>query len=153
MSHTEKVYAYITNADRLLVFRHVEFPEAGIQVPGGTLDAGETPAEAVQREAREETGLTTLVLKKYLGKSEYRVPGTRPPETILRHFFHFTSPPDAPGTWQHAELHPSDGSSAPILFEFFWLTIDEAAQELNPYYTAKLQELFENLGMGEQDAW
>lgn len=153
MSHTEKVYAYITNADRLLVFRHVEFPEAGIQIPGGTLEAGETPQAAVRRETREETGLKTLVLNKYLGKSEYQVPGTRPPETILCHFFHFTSPPDAPATWQHAELHPSDGSSAPILFEFFWLPLKEVAHTVNPYYTAKLQELFENLGRGEQEAW
>ena len=53
MSQVKKVYAYITRADRLLVFRHVDFPEAGVQVPGGTMDAGETPEGAVLREAAE----------------------------------------------------------------------------------------------------
>ncbi|MFN2262848.1 MAG: hypothetical protein ACK2UM_01200 [Anaerolineales bacterium] len=41
MSQAKKVYANISNADRLLVFRHVDFPGAGIQVPDGTVDAGE----------------------------------------------------------------------------------------------------------------
>ncbi len=38
-----KVLAYITNGDngdRLLVFRHPYSPEAGIQVPGGTVHEG-----------------------------------------------------------------------------------------------------------------
>jgi hypothetical protein len=39
----DKVYAYIARADKLLVFKHVVFPEAGIQIPGGNMDAGETP--------------------------------------------------------------------------------------------------------------
>ena len=67
MSQIDKVYAYITHANKLLVFKHVDFPEAGIQVPAGTMDAGETPEMAVMREVFEETGLKGLVLKKYLG--------------------------------------------------------------------------------------
>ena len=47
-----KVYAYITYANRLLVFRHVDGPDAGIQVPGGTIEEGEAPDEAVMRERR-----------------------------------------------------------------------------------------------------
>ena len=53
-----KAYAYITYEDRLLVFSHPHAPEAGIQVPGGTLNDDERPEDAVTREAREETGLT-----------------------------------------------------------------------------------------------
>ena len=30
-----KVYAYLVHAGKLRVFRHRDFPEAGIQVPGG----------------------------------------------------------------------------------------------------------------------
>lgn len=52
-----KVLAYITNRQRLLVFSHLDIPEAGIQVPGGTLEDGESPEEGVLREAYEETGL------------------------------------------------------------------------------------------------
>ncbi len=37
----KKVFAYITRGDKLLVFRHADFPEAGIQVPAGTAKEGE----------------------------------------------------------------------------------------------------------------
>lgn len=146
MEAIKKVYAYITNADQLLVFRHKDFPEAGIQVPGGTMYVGETPDEAVLRESHEETGLQGLVLRKYLGEEEYQVPGKKPGKTIVRHFFHFLSPPLVPDTWKHHELHPSDGSPAPILFEFYWLPLAEAAGELAPYYAVKLQQLHDSLG-------
>jgi hypothetical protein len=33
----QKAFAYITHQKRLLVFRHVDVPEAGIQVPAGTM--------------------------------------------------------------------------------------------------------------------
>jgi hypothetical protein len=36
-----KVIAYITNRDRLFLLRHTAYPEAGIQVPAGTVEAGE----------------------------------------------------------------------------------------------------------------
>jgi hypothetical protein len=46
-----KVYAYIldifADGDRLLVFEHVDFPEAGIQMPGGRVEPGETLTAAV----------------------------------------------------------------------------------------------------------
>lgn len=59
-----KVLAYLLRqqGDRteLLVFDHVDAPEAGTQVPAGTAEAEEPLAEAVLREAREESGLTDL---------------------------------------------------------------------------------------------
>ena len=33
----QKAFAYITHGNRLLVFRHVHHPEAGVQVPVGTV--------------------------------------------------------------------------------------------------------------------
>ena len=38
-----KVFAYLTHGHRLLVFRHADFPEAGIQVPAGTVQPDERP--------------------------------------------------------------------------------------------------------------
>jgi ADP-ribose pyrophosphatase YjhB (NUDIX family) len=52
-----KVFAYITQGNRLLVFRHADFPEAGLQVPAGTVRLDERPEDAVLREAFEETGV------------------------------------------------------------------------------------------------
>jgi NUDIX domain len=49
-----KVFAYITHCNRLLVFVHPFAPEAGIQIPAGTIKANERPEEAVLREAFEE---------------------------------------------------------------------------------------------------
>ncbi len=61
----ERVLAYITQGDRLLVFRHTRSPEADIQVPGGTVEAGEAPEAAALREAREESGLAVLHLNDW----------------------------------------------------------------------------------------
>jgi 8-oxo-dGTP pyrophosphatase MutT (NUDIX family) len=69
----QKVYAYIldnfADGDYLLVFEHVDFPEAGIQMPGGSVEPGETFTEAAIREAREETGISNLILAEKLGVS------------------------------------------------------------------------------------
>jgi ADP-ribose pyrophosphatase YjhB (NUDIX family) len=55
------VLAYITCQQKLLVFRHSYEPEAGIQVPAGTIEEGEPPEQAVLCEAFAETGLTGLM--------------------------------------------------------------------------------------------
>jgi 8-oxo-dGTP pyrophosphatase MutT (NUDIX family) len=65
----EKVTAFVTrgvgNAAELLVFRHAR---SGVQVPAGTVDVGETPADAAVRELTEETGLTAVRLVQALGR-------------------------------------------------------------------------------------
>jgi 8-oxo-dGTP pyrophosphatase MutT (NUDIX family) len=116
-----KVFAYITHAERLLVFRHLDFPEAGIQVPAGTVKEGEDLAEAVMREAQEETGLTDLVLVSYLGEYIRDMADVGRDEVQHRHFYHLRCEAVPPVRWQHAETDPSDGSPAPIWLELFWV--------------------------------
>jgi 8-oxo-dGTP pyrophosphatase MutT (NUDIX family) len=65
-----RAYAYITDGSRLLIFRHVDAPEAGLQVSAGTIEPGEEPADAAMREAREETGLRALTLVSFLGRDQ-----------------------------------------------------------------------------------
>lgn len=144
----KKVYAYITRGEQLLVFNHVDFPEAGIQVPGGTLEPEELPESAVLREAEEETGLEGFQLAAYLGCDEIEFPDRIPGERHQRHFYNLLCPKDAPENWQHYEYHPSEGPLVPILFDFYWLPIAEAKEVLNPYYTARLEELGERLSGG-----
>jgi 8-oxo-dGTP pyrophosphatase MutT (NUDIX family) len=72
----EKVTAFITRKSRdgndLLLFEH---PNAGIQIPSGTVEDQEMSEEAVIREVTEETGLTTsLLIRRYLGCSEDTLP-------------------------------------------------------------------------------
>jgi 8-oxo-dGTP pyrophosphatase MutT (NUDIX family) len=55
----------------LLLFEH---PYAGIQLPAGTVEEGETAEQAACREAAEETGLAGLALIGWLGAQERRLP-------------------------------------------------------------------------------
>lgn len=64
----EKVTTFVTRAGgrgiELLLFEH---PYAGLQIPAGTVEAGEAPHAAALREAAEETGLADLHLVAVLG--------------------------------------------------------------------------------------
>ncbi len=129
-----KVFAYITHRGRLLLFRHTDFPEAGIQVPAGTLEPGESPASGVMREAREETGLSDLDLVRFLGETVHSMhdfPDSFPAhEQHHRFFFHLKCLGEPPPTWRHAELHGPGGPTDPIEFEFFWAELPDGVPAL-----------------------
>lgn len=127
----EKAVIYITRADRLLVFRHIDFPEAGIQVPAGTLKPGEDPLAGALREAQEETGLVDLRLKSFLGTRDVDVSPFGRPEIHRRHFYHFELTRLAPEAWIHAEDDPSGCDPGPIFFEFFWVRFPKAVPVLS----------------------
>lgn len=97
-----KVYAYIldtfADGDRLLVFEHVDYPEAGIQVPGGSVEPGESPADAVIREVCEETGIETLKLVGKLGEVYKDMAEFGLNSIHERHFYQFECPYPTPGT-------------------------------------------------------
>jgi len=125
-----KVLAYITNQNRLLVFRHIDIPEAGIQVPAGTVRINEQFPAAVLREAHEETGLEDLKIKAYLGEQVRNMNDYGKEEIHHRHFYHLLCNSNPPDQWQHDETDPSDGGSSPIRFEFFWAIIPDQIPEL-----------------------
>jgi 8-oxo-dGTP pyrophosphatase MutT (NUDIX family) len=85
---TYKAFAYITNRNRLLVFVHPFAPEAGIQVPAGTVKAHERPDEAVLREAFEETGLSDLIVDGFLSEHERDMSDLGKDEIPHRYFYH-----------------------------------------------------------------
>ena len=65
----EKVTGFVTcrsnsNGLALLLLQH---PYAGVQIPAGTVEANETPEQAVLREVREETGLEDHTIVQYIG--------------------------------------------------------------------------------------
>lgn len=96
---TEKVYAYITQGELVLVFRHVHAPEAGIQAPGGTVQPGESLPEAVLREACEETGLAGLEIVAALGDTWFDLAAYgRAGEVHHRQFFHLRAATPLPAT-------------------------------------------------------
>ena len=126
-----KVTAYVTRGQQLLVFRHTQFPEAGIQVPGGRMEPGENPAEAVLREALEETGLSSLRLRSFLGVRDFDLSVFGLQGMERRYFYHLELVEDSAETWVHYEWHPSDGSPAPIEFEFYWVAFPDQVPELS----------------------
>jgi 8-oxo-dGTP pyrophosphatase MutT (NUDIX family) len=119
----EKVIAYITREDHLLVFSHPHHPEAGIQVPAGTIEPGESPEDAVLREAREETGLQSLEIRAFLGVQEQDLAEFELTGMQRRYFFHLECHQETPAMWRHYEMHPSDGSPESIEFELFWVEL------------------------------
>ena len=140
-----KVVAYITNRGRLLVFAHPLSPEAGIQVPAGTLRDGEDPEVGVLREAWEETGLDGLRLVRFLGEVTRDMSDVYRDELHHRRFYHLACPGNPPDRWRHFEEDPSDGSPGPIPFDFFWARLPDEVPELIAGHGALLPRLLASL--------
>ncbi|HQL39222.1 MAG TPA: NUDIX domain-containing protein, partial [Anaerolineaceae bacterium] len=71
----EKVAAFVLRPSRQGVeILTLEHPRGGLQVPGGTVNAGEAPETAVLRELHEETGLTEVRIIRKLGEERVDLP-------------------------------------------------------------------------------
>lgn len=121
MKFVDKVVAYATANNCLLVFEHPAHPDAGTQVPAGTVEAGEPLEEAVLRELREETGLSNFEIPRYLGSAEFDMRPFDRDEIHRRHFFRVPVRPPVPEHWEHFET--SGGTVCPTLFAFRWVLL------------------------------
>jgi 8-oxo-dGTP pyrophosphatase MutT (NUDIX family) len=96
----EKVTAFIirewAGKRQLLLFEH---PNAGVQIPAGTVEEGESPEQAVLREAAEETGLAGFSVLRYLGCVEKEFPERQ--RTIARSTKVYARPDVASFDWAH----------------------------------------------------
>lgn len=119
-----KVYGYVTRQhdgrQELLIFSQDD-PAAGWQVPGGTVDPGETLVAAVQREVAEESGLHDLELQGEVAVTIWENPDEQS-KPYERHFFHFLAP-EAPETFEHVVT--GDGTDAGMTFSYRWLDVAE----------------------------
>ncbi len=129
ITYIQKACAYITRGTgELLVF---DGPgHEGLQIPKGTLEAGESPQEALFREVREESGLGTLSDTSHLTTDIWtRREGRR----YVRHFFHSTvyEPRDR---WTYTVSDGGEEHGAE--FDFRWVrptTAREFALDLDEY--------------------
>jgi ADP-ribose pyrophosphatase YjhB (NUDIX family) len=100
-----KVVAYIVREVEgkrfLLVFTHRHFPEAGLQVPAGTVEEGEAIEDALRREVAEETGLHNFQVVREIATDEWLHPTSG--NLHERHVFHLSVPSDMPETWEWIE--------------------------------------------------
>lgn len=125
----QKVLIYATSARGLLVFDEPEFPDVPIQVPGGTVDVGETLSEAARREFIEETGISAIPVFRLIGEVDHTFTKDGRFQTIHRAYFHLDLEGDQPASWHHYESSPS-GGGAPVLFRLFWLDASSASSRL-----------------------
>jgi 8-oxo-dGTP pyrophosphatase MutT (NUDIX family) len=126
-----KAFAYITSHGHLLVFEQLGCPEAGLQVPAGTLEPEEAPAAAALREADEETGLRGFDAVVPLGVRDFDARPFGRREIHRRHFFHLPFSGAVGELWRHVERHASGGSRRPITFELSWLPLSSARTALS----------------------
>jgi len=119
----DRVFTYITRGTELLVLDYVDGSYLEPQIPGGTIEPGESPEAAAIREGEEETGLTDLTVISFLGsfKKDLRVIGRD--EVIQAWFFHLDAGGSTPERWRHTEADPHDGSDS-IVFELYWVPVE-----------------------------
>ncbi len=123
-----KVVIYVVHRGHLLVFVHPDAPEAGLQVPAGSVEPGEEPLAAARRELEEETGIQTATLQS-LGTARYDMSGHGRDEIHERSFF-LAEPLEDESIdrrWKHLETH--DGVGEPDVFELYWLPLDRPGLE------------------------
>ena len=145
-SKPERVGAFIirkavSSRYELLLFKHLDFEEAGIQVPGGGIEPGESIEAALYREIDEESGLKNLKLIRKLGVFERCWLDTH--LTSRRHYFLLEATAPTLDRWEHKVC--GNGSDAGLRFLFFWqrppielLVTDSAQFFLNPKYIPEL---------------
>jgi ADP-ribose pyrophosphatase YjhB (NUDIX family) len=141
MQEKIKVLAYVVQNDQLLVVEHVDFPECGQQIPGGTVEKDESLEEAVIREVTEETGLRQLDIKAFLGQQDY----CKSEEVLHKRYFYLITAKDkTANSWYHNEIYPSEGQEELIRFRLVWQSLN-ATYELadsHDHYLSKVKQLF-----------
>ncbi|MEO1655287.1 MAG: NUDIX domain-containing protein [Bacteroidota bacterium] len=122
----KKVLAYITRQSKssteLLIFSHRDYPEAGLQVPGGSLEAGESLEEGLIREVKEESGLSQFKAIQYLGESQYTA--IEKEEIHLRHFFQLHFEGNGPDAFTH--LVRAGEEDKGLVFQYYWVDLEPA---------------------------
>lgn len=143
MKTRHRAYAYITHGRRLLLFTHPLSPEAGIQVPAGSVEEGEDPGDAALREAHEEAGLSGLKMVRFLAQDTRDMRDCGTEELQYRWFYHLRCEETPPETWSHGEF--AEDGTVIFPFDFFWADLDQGIPPLVANYDDMIPQLLESL--------
>jgi len=120
----QKIVAYIIRKQgserELLSFTHRDYPEAGIQVPAGTVDPGEKPEQTLFREVYEESGLD-------IKQESYQLLGIFQWERYDRHEIHqrfvyqINLKQDTADQWTHSVS--GQGEDESLVFNYQWIKV------------------------------
>lgn len=142
VSVKKKVLVYITRVEdgrtELLVFTHRDFPEAGIQVPAGTIEKNEKPEEAAIRETFEESGVL-ISEPNFVGVYEWIRRDTHQPQ--LRYVYHFSLVDSAADSWSHAVGGKDKDEDRGMIFNFYWIPLEEGLSVLAAQQGLYLQDI------------
>jgi 8-oxo-dGTP pyrophosphatase MutT (NUDIX family) len=117
MKHKVLIYLLRPAAgpSEVLVFQHRDYPEAGVQVPAGTVEPGEDVAATAYREVLEESGLGAERVHLVQKLTDFPEPQWQQ----HRHVFLFRPLVPLPDTWSHT-VH-GHGEDEGMVFNFYWL--------------------------------
>ncbi len=93
----------IDEYDRLLVFEHPNFPNAGVQVPAGTIKQDEQPKKAAFRELTEETGILAFKINRFITRKLLNEVRRGHEESHDRWFFQATPTEKMPEEWMFGD--------------------------------------------------
>lgn len=128
-------------AGRLLVFYHPG--DGNMQLPKGTVEAGEAPEDAVRRELLEESGIAYEGELQDLGTLERECPagveGNKHRHPQLWHLYLMRAAGPLPERFDHVAVGSPEEEG--LVFQFSWLAPDQEPEDFITPYLQTIQRV------------
>ena len=143
MKTFRKVYGYFIRntaqgSAQLLVFTA---PDRKLRFPGGTVEAGEDLLNCLQREVREETGITEFNVLRKLGVHAYYKPDVR--KSVERHDYLLQAISPLPDSFSITVQ--SEDKDNGLMFNYHWMTARIQRSRLTLTMTSKAECINKNI--------